>query len=250
MSNSGLVSYTKISPNKTSPRNRAIDTITIHCMAGNMSLETCGNLFSQASRQASSNYGIDSNGNVALYVDENDRSWASSNSANDHRAVTIEVANNGGAPDWPVSDAAYSALINLVADICQRNGIKRLVWSTSKDDRVNHRNGCNMTVHRDFAAKACPGDYLYERHGDIAAKVNSILDGDDMTQEQWDAMMENYLARMAKQPASSWATAKTAQHPTGIMEEAKAKGITDGTRPKSLATREEVAAMVNAISKG
>ena len=94
--NSSLVTYKKLSPNRNSPRNHKIDTITIHCMAGNLTVETCGNLFAASSRQASSNYGIGSDGRIALYVEEKDRSWASSNAANDNRAVTIEVANDGG----------------------------------------------------------------------------------------------------------------------------------------------------------
>ena len=175
MSNSPLVSYTKLSPNHSGKRTHAIDTITIHCMAGNCSVETCGQIFASSARQASSNYGVGTDGRVALYVDEANRSWCTSSNANDQRAITIEVANNGGAPDWPVSDKAYAALLDLVTDICKRNGIKKLVWSTSKNDRVNHLNGCNMTVHRDYANKSCPGDYLYNRHGQIAAEVNRRL---------------------------------------------------------------------------
>lgn len=176
MSNSALVTYTKISPNKTSPRNHIIDCITIHCMAGNLTVETCGNVFAKASRKASSNYGIGTDGRIAMYVEEKDRSWCSSNSANDHRAITIEVANDGGAETgWHVSDKAMDSLIKLCADICKRNNIKELKWSTNKSDRVNHKNGCNMTVHRDFAAKACPGAYLYEKHGYIAEEVNKLL---------------------------------------------------------------------------
>lgn len=175
MSNSTLISYTKLSPNHSGKRTKKIDTITIHCMAGQLSVESCGALFAKSSRQASSNYGIGTDGRIALYVDEANRSWCTSSNANDQRAVTIEVANNGGAPDWPVSAKAYAALLDLVTDICKRNGIKRLVWSTRKNDRVNHLNGCNMTVHRDYANKSCPGDYLYNRHGEIAAEVNRRL---------------------------------------------------------------------------
>lgn len=175
MSNSSLITYTKLSPNCTKPRNHKIDTITIHCMAGNCSVETCGEIFAPASRQASSNYGIGSDGRIALYVDEANRSWCSSNATNDHRAVTIEVANTVAAEPWPVSDKAYAALLNLVTDICKRSGIAKLVWSTNKADRVGHLNGCNMTVHRDYANKSCPGDYLYSRHADIAAEVNKRL---------------------------------------------------------------------------
>ena len=174
--NSSLVTYTKISPNKTSPRNHIIDTITIHCMAGNLSVENCGKLFANVSRQASSNYGIGTDGRIALYVEEKDRSWCSSNKANDHRAITIEVANDGGVETgWHISDNAMNSLIKLVADICKRNNIKKLKWSMNKADRVNHRNGCNMTVHRDFASKSCPGDYLYGKHSYIADEVNKLL---------------------------------------------------------------------------
>jgi len=143
-------------------------------MAGQLSVETCGNLFAKSSRQASSNYGIGPDGRIALYVEEKDRSWCTSNRANDMRAITIEVASDAKQP-CAVKDAAYKALIELVTDICKRNGIKKLVWSTNKSDRMNHKNGCNMTVHRDYAAKACPGDYLYNRMGEIAATVNAKL---------------------------------------------------------------------------
>lgn len=180
MSNSGLVSYTKLSPNKTSPRNHVIDTITIHCMAGNLTVETCGAIFAKSSRKASSNYGVGTDGRIALYVDEANRSWCSSNRTNDMRAVTIEVANDGDASTgWHVSETALQATIKLVADICKRNGITELVWSDTKADRINHRNGCNMTVHRDFAAKACPGDYLMGQMPYIANTVNKILGVDN-----------------------------------------------------------------------
>lgn len=174
MSNSPLVSYTKISPNKTSPRNKKIDTITIHCVVGQCSVETLGNIFAPTSRQASSNYGVGVDGRIGMYVEEKDRSWCSSNAANDHRAITIEVASDTTEP-YAVNGKAFAALIDLVTDICQRNGIKKLVWSTNKEDRVNHKNGCNMTVHRDYANKSCPGTYLYERHGQIADEVNKRL---------------------------------------------------------------------------
>ena len=178
MSNSSLVSYTKISPNKTSPRNHAIDTITIHCVVGQCSVETLGNLFAPPSRQASSNYGVGVDGRIGMYVEEKDRSWCSSNGANDNRAVTIEVASDNHHP-YAVNAKAYAAMLDLVTDICKRNGIKMLVWSTNKNERVNHLNGCNMTVHRDYANKSCPGDYLYNRHGEIAAEVNKRLGATD-----------------------------------------------------------------------
>ena len=176
MVKSSLAKVVVESPNRSSPRMSKIDTITIHCMAGNLSVESCGALFAKSSRKASSNYGIGSDGRIACYVGEEDRSWCSSNRANDNRAITIEVANDGGADTgWHVSDKAYKSLISLLVDICKRNNITKLVWSNSKSDRVNHKNGCNMTVHRDFANKSCPGDYLYSLHSKIADEVNSLL---------------------------------------------------------------------------
>ena len=176
MSNSKLISCTLISPNKNSPRNHKIDTITIHCVVGQCSAERIGEIFKPTSRQASSNYGIGYDGRIGLYVDEADRSWCSSSAANDNRAITIEVASDTKHP-YAVNDKAYAALLDLVEDICRRNGIKKLVWSTSKDDRVNHKNGCNMTVHRDYANKSCPGDWMYSRMGDLATTVTKRLSG-------------------------------------------------------------------------
>lgn len=174
MSNSALVDYTKISPNRTSPRKNKIDTITIHCVVGQCSVETLGAIFAPSSRQASSNYGIGYDGRFGMYCEEKDRSWCSSSAANDNRAITIEVASDATEP-YAVNDKAYAALLDLVTDICRRNGIKKLVWSTKKNERVNHLNGCNLTVHRDYANKSCPGNYLYERQGAIAAEVNKRL---------------------------------------------------------------------------
>lgn len=173
MSNSSLVSYTKISPNKTSPRNHAIDTITIHCVVGQCTVESLGNVFAPTSRQASSNYGIGYDGKIGMYVEEKDRSWCSSNSANDNRAITIEVASDTTHP-YKVTDKAYAALIDLCTDICRRNGIKELKWKADKS-LIGQVDKQNMTVHRWFANKSCPGDYLYNLHDDIAEAVNKRL---------------------------------------------------------------------------
>lgn len=171
--NSSLVNYTKISPNRTSNRTHAIDTITIHCVVGQCSVETLGNVFAPTSRQASSNYGVGTDGRIGMYVEEKDRSWCSSSASNDHRAITIEVASDTYAP-YAVNDKAYAALINLVADICKRNGIKELKWKADKS-LIGQVDKQNMTVHRWFASTSCPGDYLYSRMGDIATKVNAKL---------------------------------------------------------------------------
>ncbi len=174
MSNSPLVCYTKLSPNCNCPRNHKIDTITIHCMAGNCSIETCGEIFYPVARQASSNYGIDSNGRIGMYVEEKDRSWCSSNAENDNRAITIECASDTFEP-YAINDKVYNALIKLCADICKRNGIKKLKWKADPS-LIGKVDKQNMTVHRWFnPGKSCPGDYIYNRLGKIASEVNALL---------------------------------------------------------------------------
>lgn len=170
--NSKLVNYTRISPNRSVNRNHKIDTVSIHCVVGQCSVETLGSIFASTSKEASSNYGIGYDGRIGMYVEEKDRSWCTSSASNDNRAITIEVASDTYHP-YRVKDAAYKSLIKLLVDICKRNGIKKLVWSTNKSERMNHSNGCNMTVHRDYANKSCPGDYLYNLHGQIAKEVNA-----------------------------------------------------------------------------
>lgn len=174
MSNSKLVNYTKISPNRNVGRNHKIDTISIHCMAGNLTIERCGDLFASSSREASSNYGVGSDGRIGMYVEEKDRSWCTSSSSNDNRAITIEVANDTLAPNYHVSTKAMNALINLLVDICKRNDIKELKWQADKS-LIGQVDKQNMTVHRWFASKSCPGPYLYSMHSYIANKVNKKL---------------------------------------------------------------------------
>lgn len=180
MSNSSLVNYTKISPNKTMPRERKIDTITIHCVVGQVTVERLGEIFAPISRKASSNYGIGYDGRIGMYVEEKDRSWCSSNPENDSRAITIEVASDT-TPPYAITDAAYKSLIKLLTDICKRNGIKELKWKADKS-LIGQPDKQNMTVHRWFANKACPGEYLYSRHGKIANAVNAALTTDDTTE--------------------------------------------------------------------
>lgn len=213
MSNSKLISYTKISPNRTSPRNHKIDTVTIHCVVGQCSVETLGNIFAPTSRQASCNYGIDADGRIGMYCEEKDRSWCSSNAANDNRAITIEVASDTKHP-YAVNAKAYAALIDLLVDICKRNGIPRLVWSASKADRVNHKNGCNMTVHRDYANKSCPGEYLYSRHAQIASEVNKRLGSTD-TRPQPEKVLYRVQTGAFRNKASAEA----------LLQQVKAKGF-------------------------
>lgn len=173
--NSPLVVYTKLSPN-CSKRTGPITKITIHHMAGNLSVESCGNVFQPTSRQASSNYGIGTDGRVGMYVEEKDRAWTSSNRENDNMAVTLEVANDSKGPDWHVSDKALAATIELCADICKRNGIERLNYTGDKSG--------NLTMHKWFASTACPGPYLGSKFPYIAEEVNKILAGEKETKPE------------------------------------------------------------------
>ena len=176
-SNSPLVTYVDLSPNHSGLRTHAIDRITVHCVVGQLTVEQLGAIFKPVARQASSNYGVGRDGRIAMYVEEKNRSWCSSSNENDQRAVTIEVASDTEHP-YAVNDTAYGAAVELIADVCRRNGIRKLLWFADREKTLSYdpRPGeAVMTVHRWFANKSCPGDYLYERHGDIAARVNAML---------------------------------------------------------------------------
>lgn len=176
MSNSPLVAYTRISPNSTNPRGHKIDRITIHHMAGDLTVESLGASFADPARQASSNYGVGSDGRIGMYVEEENRSWCTGGEKtvdgmtgrdNDFRAVTIEVANDGRDPDWHVSDAALESTIALCVDICQRNGIPELRYT---GDPIG-----NLTMHKWYAYTLCPGPYLESKFPYIAEEVNKRL---------------------------------------------------------------------------
>lgn len=178
MSNSSLICCKVMSPNHSGKRTMPIDRVSIHCMAGNLSVESCGALFQR--REASSQYGVGSDGRIALYVDEANRSWCTSSRANDQRAVTIEVANTQAVHPWPISDKAYNSTLKLLVDICKRNGKNKVVWFPDKDKTLAYEPKSNemvLTVHRWFAAKACPGDYIYDRLDTIAKDANKLLGG-------------------------------------------------------------------------
>lgn len=172
--NSPLVDYVRISPNRTVGRNHEIDTVTIHCVVGQCSVETLGSVFAPKSRQASCQYGIGYDGKIGMYCEEKDRSWCTSSRSNDNRAITIEVASDT-KPPYTVTNAAYESLIDLLVDICKRNPkIGTLKWRGDKS-LIGQTSKQNMTVHRWFANKSCPGDYLYNRHAKIVEEVNKRL---------------------------------------------------------------------------
>ena len=175
--NSPLVSYTKLSPNHSGQRTHSIDRITPHCVVGQCSVETLGNIMYPTSRQASCNYGIGPDGRVGMYVEEKNRSWCSSSNANDQRAITIECASDTFHP-YAMNDKVYATLITLCTDICRRNGKKKLLWFADKNKSLAYspkQDEMVLTVHRWFANKSCPGDWLYSRLGDVAAKVTTNL---------------------------------------------------------------------------
>lgn len=174
-SNSSLICMTIPSQYRTIHSFRHIDTITIHTMSGNLSIESCGKLFQKSGKNASSNYGIGTDGRIALYVDEKDASWCSSNTANDERAITIEVANDGDkSTGWHISNEAFNSLVSLVVDICRRNGIPELRWKNDKS-LIGDTSQQNMTIHRWFANKSCPGDYLISKFDTLCKLVNDEL---------------------------------------------------------------------------
>lgn len=179
MSNSGLVVYTKLSPNHSGQRTHSIDRITPHCVVGQLSCESICGCFTSPDREASCNYGIGTDGRISLCVEEKNRSWCSSSNANDQRAVTIECSSDKTAP-YAMTDAVYAALIDLCTDICKRNGKSKLLWFGDKNKTLAYEPKADemiITVHRWFANKSCPGDWLYNRLGDLAAKVTSRLGG-------------------------------------------------------------------------
>ncbi len=177
--NSSLVAYTKLSPNHSGQRTMKIDRITPHCVVGQCSTEGLGDWFYKSSTQASSNYGIGKDGRVGLYVEEKNRSWCTSSNENDQRAVTIECASDKVEP-YAMNEVVYDRLIDLCVDICQRNGKKKLLWFGDKQKSLSYQpkeDEMLITVHRWFANKSCPGNWLYARLGDLAAKVTARLSG-------------------------------------------------------------------------
>ena len=181
--NSSLVAYTKLSPNHSGQRTHSIDRITPHCVVGQATAERICDCFISPDRQASCNYGIGTDGRVSLCVEEKDRSWCSSSRENDQRAVTIECASDTSAP-YAMNSKVYDSLVKLCTDICQRNGKKKLIWLADKTKTLNYTPQSDemvLTVHRWFANKSCPGDWLYSRLGDLASKVTAALGGTSTT---------------------------------------------------------------------
>ena len=198
--NSSMVVYTKLSPNNSGQRTHSIDRITPHCVVGQCTAEGLGDWFYQKSTQASSNYGIDKDGRVGMYVEEKDRSWCSSSSANDQRAITIECASDKTEP-YAFRDIVYETLIKLCVDICKRNGKNKLIWFGDKDKTLNYTPKSGemiLTVHRWFANKSCPGNWMYARMGDLAEKVTAQLGGSSDTPAKETGTQATVLANLSE----------------------------------------------------
>lgn len=179
--NSSMAAYTRLSPNHSGQRTHSIDRITPHCVVGQLSAESICGCFTSPSRQASCNYGIGTDGKVSLCVEEKNRSWCSSSNANDQRAVTIECASDRTEP-YAMNGKVYDSLVRLCTDICRRNGKKKLLWLGDKDKTLHYTpkpDEMVLTVHRWFANKSCPGNWLYAKLGDLASKVTEALGASD-----------------------------------------------------------------------
>lgn len=240
--NSPLISYTRLSPHRNSPRNQPITKLTIHHNAGNMSLAALGEFLSRPATRAGYNYGIASNGDIGLFVNERDRCWGSSSAANDNQAIVIGVANSTGAPNWEISQAAFESLIRLCVDCCRRNpGIVQVDGLPGL-----HYNGTpssSLTRHDMFTATLCPGPDLRRRFPEIVRMVNAELGRkgeNDMTEARAREIIREEIrtALATIGPAPNEAMQRE-------FEAAIAAEITDGSRPRDPASRLEVALMVH-----
>lgn len=249
MSNSPLATYTRITKNKTTMSSKTINRISIHCFVGQVTAQRGVDYFATTDRQASANYVVGYDGSIGLSVDEKDRSWCTSSAENDKQAITIEVASESNHP-YKVTDAAYNALLNLVTDICQRNGKTKVIWNSNKTQALAYQPATNeivLTVHRWYANKACPGDYLFNKHGEIAATVTERLSGnpanqeeEEMTQEQFNKMMDNYLAELNNKLATFEQDALVWAQQNGLMQGNESGNL----MPKRFLTRGEFAVVL------
>lgn len=251
MSNSPLIAVKTISPNKTANRTHSIDRITPHCVVGQCTAEALGAWFAKSTTCASSNYGIDKDGRIGLYVEEKDRSWCSSSTANDNRAITVECASDTFHP-YRMNEVVFQSLVRLCIDVCKRYNKTKLIWFNDKDTSLNYepkKDEMVITVHRWFANKACPGDWLYNRLGELATTVTNALaeEDEDMTQEKFNEMMNTWITEQAnKETSENWsAEARAWAEQNGFIQ-----GDDKGRKMyKKYITREEFITVVHRILK-
>lgn len=255
MSNSKLVVYTKLSPHCTKPRQGKIKGISIHTMAGPGSVEGCGQVFQTS--EASSHYGIGPDGRIGQYVLEENRAWCCSHKV-DHEVVTIEVSSIQSYEEpYECTSAAFESLIDLCVDICQRNGIKKLIWKEGKQYCPAFTGNwavCNMVPHRYTTdkGKSCPGNYLFGKYGEIAERVNARLKGEDedmdinkllaeMTDEQAYEIVRKAEMHAHTLPDDEWSEKE------GWFKKAHELGISDGSDPVRHMKRNEVMAVLGRL---
>lgn len=255
MSNSKLVVYTKLSPHCTKPRQGKIKGISVHTMAGPGSVEGCGQVFQTS--EASSHYGIGPDGRIGQYVLEENRAWCCSHKV-DHEVVTIEVSSIQSYEEpYECTAAAFESLIDLCVDICQRNGIKKLIWKEGKQYCPAFTGNwavCNMVPHRYTTdkGKSCPGNYLFGKYGEIAERVNARLKGEDedmdinkllseMTNEQAYELVKKAEVHAATLPDDDWSKKE------GWWKKAQEVGISDGSAPVRHMKRNEVMAILGRL---
>lgn len=174
MSYSPLVSYYRLTNNRGSREGYKIRGFAIHCFVGQVTAKRGVDYFAETPRDASANYVVGWDGSIGCSVDDEYRSWCTSNGI-DKQLITIEMASDAYHP-YKVTDAAYKSLIDLLVDRCQAYGIQKLMWKEDKQAALNwDLSQQNLVVHRWFDAKSCPGDYLYNLHYQIAEQVNARL---------------------------------------------------------------------------
>lgn len=254
VSNSPLATYINITNNKTTLSSKTLNRISIHCFVGQVTAKQGVDYFATTTNQCSANYVIGYDGSIGCSVDEKDRSWCSSSAANDKQAITIEVASEKTTP-YTVTDKAYAALLNLIEDICRRNGKTKVIWNSDKTAALNYTPASNeiiLTVHRWFANKSCPGDYLYNKHSEIASTITQRLNSnaskkeeeEEVTQEQFNEMMNTWINEQAKKnPGTYSAEARTWAESNGLIN-----GDTSGNKMyKKFITREEFVVVLNRL---
>jgi N-acetyl-anhydromuramyl-L-alanine amidase AmpD len=257
MSNSRLPTYVRLSPNVTKPRQDTIKGVAIHCTAGGKDLPASN--FADLPRfvipdkkmGASCHYVVGGDGSIAQVCGEENRAWCTSNKI-DHQLVTIEVASDHVAP-YLVNTAAIEALVKLLVDICQRNGIPKLLWKGDKS-LMGHWDKQNMVVHRWTANKACPGDFLYNLHPKIANAVNEILAGKGEEKMDIEKLLKQLTPEMCYGiMAEAMNYADTMLEPVwsrtdGHWAKATEKGIINGEGPERPMKRDEVVTILGRLN--
>lgn len=176
--NSPLATYTRLTTKCSSGRGgQRLQRLTPHCIVGQWTAKQGCDYFATTDRDCSCNYVVGKDGDIGLCVEEKNRAWTTSSKDNDQKAITFECASDANHP-YAFTTACYEALVKLCIDICQRYGIKKLLWFGDKNKSLSYvpaEDELVLTVHRWFANKSCPGDWMYSRMGELADRVTKAL---------------------------------------------------------------------------